>query len=469
MQLLCKIVFVAFCHCVILVNSFDPLRRQLASVPHTPLRPSDDPGQPLFLTPYIESGHIDQARNLSRVDLQPDYAYSSYSGYLTVNKTHESNLFFWFFPAQSGNTSAPLLVWLQGGPGASSLFGLFAEQGPIMVDKDKTLHPRNITWNSKYHLLYIDQPVGTGYSFTKSEQGYVRNEDEVARDLYSMLTQFFQVFPEYVPSPFYVTGESYGGKYVPAIVYKIHMENPSAKVKINLKGMAIGDGLIDPYNQWDYGSALYQFGLIDEVELERVNLESDLARTAIELKQYLVAYALFSNLLDEFYTDKTGLHNVYNYLQTQMSDSFNYYIPWVTASDNRRKIHVGNLRYNDGDVVGIALANDMMQSIVNKVTVIANSNYKVLIYNGLLDVIIASPLTMNWLDKFEWQYADDLRHAERKVWKVQDDDREVAGYIKRAHSFFVAWVRNAGHMVPAEQPRAAFDLIDRFVSALENE
>ncbi|CAF0794458.1 unnamed protein product, partial [Adineta ricciae] len=230
-----------------------------------------------------------------------------------------------------------------------------------------------------------------------------------------------------------------------------------------------GDGLIDPYNQWDYGSALYQFGLIDEVELERVNLESDLARTAIELKQYLVAYALFSNLLDEFYTDKTGLHNVYNYLQTQMSDSFNYYIPWVTASDNRRKIHVGNLRYNDGDVVGIALANDMMQSIVNKVTTIANNNYKVLIYNGLLDVIIASPLTMNWLDKFEWQYADDLRHAERKVWKVKDDDREVAGYIKRAHSFFVAWVRNAGHMVPAEQPRAAFDLIDRFVSALENE
>jgi vitellogenic carboxypeptidase-like protein len=447
------------------VRGFDPLRRRLASVPRTPILPGDDPGEPLFLTPYIESGQIDQARNLSRVNLQPAYSYPSYSGYLTVNKTHQSNLFFWFFPAQNGDTNTPLLVWLQGGPGSSSLFGLFAEQGPIMVDKQQNLHPRNITWNSKYHLLFIDQPVGTGYSFTKSEDGYVRNEDEVARDLYAMLIQFFVIYHEYAASPFYVTGESYGGKYVPAIVYKIHIENPQAKTKINLKGMAIGDGLIDPYNEWDYGPVMYQFGLIDEQELERVNLQTDLARTAIELKQYLLAYALFSNLLDLFYTEKTGLNDVYNYLLTQSPESFGYYVPWVTASDNRRKIHVGNLTYNDGAVVGAALANDIMQSIVDKVAVIADNNYKILIYNGLLDVIIASSLTMDWVDKLEWQYADELRNAERKIWKVNDDDPQVAGYIKQAHSFFVAWVRNAGHMVPAEQPRAAFDLIDRFVSA----
>jgi vitellogenic carboxypeptidase-like protein len=180
------------------VRGFDPLRRRLASVPRTPILPGDDPGEPLFLTPYIESGQIDQARNLSRVNLQPAYSYPSYSGYLTVNKTHQSNLFFWFFPAQNGDTNTPLLVWLQGGPGSSSLFGLFAEQGPIMVDKQQNLHPRNITWNSKYHFLFIDQPVGTGYSFTKSEDGYVRNEDEVARDLYAMLIQFFVIYTKFI-------------------------------------------------------------------------------------------------------------------------------------------------------------------------------------------------------------------------------------------------------------------------------
>jgi len=250
------------------VHSYDLLRSRLASVPRTPIGPNDDPGEPLFLTPYIEAGKIEEARNLSRVNLAPDYTYPSYSGYLTVNKTHDSNLFFWFFPAQNADASSPFLVWLQGGPGSSSLFGLFAEQGPILVDKDQKLHPRDITWNSKYHLLFIDQPVGTGFSFTRSEDGYVRNEDEVARDLYAMLTQFFILFDEYSASPFYVTGESYGGKYVPAITYKIHVENPQAKKKINLKGMAIGDGLIDPYNEWDYGPVMYQFGLIDERQLE---------------------------------------------------------------------------------------------------------------------------------------------------------------------------------------------------------
>lgn len=449
---------------LLLGQAFDPLQRILAKVPQTPLLPTDDPGQPLFLTPYLESGQIAQARNLSRVNLNPDYPFPSYSGYLTVNKTHDSNLFFWFFPAKSGDVSAPLLVWLQGGPGSSSLFGLFAEQGPIQVDQNKNLHARDITWNSKYHLLFIDQPVGTGFSFTKSDDGYVKNEDEVARDLYAMLVQFFQIYSEYAQSPFYVTGESYGGKYVPAITYKIHTENPQAKVKINLKGMAIGDGLIDPYNQWDYGPAMYQFGLIDERELEYVNLQTMLARNAISLGQYSLAYDLFGNLFDDFFNNKTGLDDVYNYLLTEGPESFGYYVPWVTASSHRQQIHVGNLTYNDGERVRIGLASDVMQTIIGKVTVIAN-NYKVLIYNGLLDVIIASSVTMNWLDKFEWQYADELRKAERMVWKVTPSDTEVAGYLKRAQNFFVAWVRNAGHMVPADQPRAAFDLIDRFVSA----
>ncbi|CAF4076403.1 unnamed protein product [Rotaria sordida] len=452
---------------VYLFNSaqgFNPLRRLLANIPQTPIQPNDDPGEPLFLTPYIEAGQIDQAKNLSYVNLQPDYSYPSYSGYLTVNKTHQSNLFFWFFPSQNGNINAPLLVWLQGGPGSSSLFGLFSEHGPIMVDKEEKLHPSNITWNSKYHLLYIDQPVGTGYSFTKSEQGYVRNEDEVARDLYAMLIQFFQLYNEYIMCPFYVTGESYGGKYVPAIVYKIHIENPQAKIKINLKGMAIGDGLIDPYNEWDYGPVMYQFGLIDERQLEYVNLQTLLARNAIRLEEYSLAYDLFGNLFDEFYSNATGLNDVYNYLLTQLPAAFGYYVPWVTASENRRKIHVGNLTYNDGTRVQMGLSNDVMQTIVGKVAVIAN-NYKVLIYNGLLDVIIASSVTMDWVDKLQWKYADQLRSAERKIWKVKDDDTEVAGYIKQTHSFYVAWVRNAGHMVPADQPRAAFDLIDRFISA----
>src|SRR5690606_25173397 len=95
----------------------------------------------------------------------------SYSGFFTVNKTHNSNLFFWFFPAlvseaklsdapstplsavsspKSGKTDVPVLLWLQGGPGASSLYGLFVENGPLKVNKDGSVEMRNYTWNKDF-------------------------------------------------------------------------------------------------------------------------------------------------------------------------------------------------------------------------------------------------------------------------------------------------------------------------------
>ena len=170
-------------------------------------------------------------------------------------------MFFWFFPAQNGNKpDTPVMLWLQGGPGASSLFGLFTEIGPIYIDANGNIQSRPISWNGDYHLVFIDNPVGTGYSFTSNDAGYAKSQDDVARDLYSALTQFFQIYTDYASNPFIVTGESYAGHYVPSITYKIHVENqnPQVKVKINLKGMSIGDGLTDPYNQYDYGSFLYQ-------------------------------------------------------------------------------------------------------------------------------------------------------------------------------------------------------------------
>ncbi|CAF2599343.1 unnamed protein product [Rotaria sp. Silwood2] len=330
------------------------------------------------------------------------------------------------------------LVWLQGGPGESSLFGLFSEHGPIQVDKAGQLHSSNITWNSKYHLLFIDQPVGTGFSFTTDDQCYVHTEDEVTRDLYGMLIQFFQIYYEYASCDFYATGESYGGKYAPAIVYRIHTEHPQAKLKINLKGMAVGDDLIDAYNQWDYGPAMYQMGLIDQLQLEYLNLLTALAREAIQQGQYRQAYSIFGDLFDNFCPNKAGMIDADNYLRTDFPEELFYYIPWVTASEHRRQIHVGNMTYNDGEKVQIGLQDDVMHSIASKVAVIANNNYKVLIYNGLVGVIISSSVTMNWIDKLEWNHADQLYDAERIVWKVKEDGREITGYLKRAHSFFVA-------------------------------
>src|SRR5690606_24198458 len=136
---------------------------------------------------------------------------------------------------------------LQGGPGGPSTYALFVENGPLQVFKNLTVSMRNYTWNQEFALLFIDNPVGTGFSFTESDNGYVNNELEVSRDLYEALRQFFTLFDEYRGNPFFLTGELYAGHYIPAIGYKIHQMGESAKkAGINLQGMAIGDGLCDP-------------------------------------------------------------------------------------------------------------------------------------------------------------------------------------------------------------------------------
>ncbi|XP_074918526.1 putative serine carboxypeptidase CPVL isoform X6 [Chelonoidis abingdonii] len=259
-----------------------------------------DPGQPLFLTPYIESGRLEEGRQLSLVGPLQGVNVKSYSGYLTVNKTHNSNLFFWFFPAEVQPEDAPVLLWLQGGPGGSSMFGLFVEHGPYVVDKNLRLYKRKFPWTSKFSMLYIDNPVGTGFSFT-DDTGYAVNQDDVGRDLYSALIQFFQLFPDYQKNDFYITGESYAGKYVPAVGYYIHTYSSKAKVKINFKGVAIGDGFCDPEMMLGgYAQFLYQIGLVDEKQREYVQQQTDLGVIYIQQKKWMKAFEvlLYNGQLD---------------------------------------------------------------------------------------------------------------------------------------------------------------------------
>uniref|UniRef100_A0A1B0DJ25 Carboxypeptidase n=2 Tax=Phlebotomus papatasi TaxID=29031 RepID=A0A1B0DJ25_PHLPP len=178
---------------------------------YRPLSGADDVGEPLFLTPLIHSGQLDEARNLSIVR-HPEMNFApSHSGYLTVDPKTNSNLFFWYFPAKVSPKDASVIVWLQGGPGASSLFGLFTENGPFEFTKSGKVAPRKYSWHHNHHLIYFDNPVGTGFSFTDDDKGYSTNENEVGINLYEALRQFFIIFSDIQPNPFWVTGESYGG------------------------------------------------------------------------------------------------------------------------------------------------------------------------------------------------------------------------------------------------------------------
>ncbi|XP_025835544.1 venom serine carboxypeptidase-like [Agrilus planipennis] len=424
-----------------------------------------DPGQPLILTPLIEQNKIAEAQNASQVHFNGFKNITSYAGYFTVNKQFNSNMFFWFFPSLNNYKEDPVILWLQGGPGATSIIGLFAENGPFAAKSKHGLKLRRYTWTSIHSVIYIDNPVGTGYSFTNG--GYAKNETAVGNDLYEALVQFFKLFPELQKNKFFIAGESYAGKYVPAIGYTIHKNNPTAKIKINLSGLSIGNGLCDPENQIYYDDYLYQLGLIDLNSKSQLRKIEEQGVNYIKNKKWDLAFKTFDDLLNgdlsghpSLFKNITGFDNYFNYLiANNTNNEITYMGRYIQRADVRAAIHVGNTTFNDEDkTVETNLVEDMMQSVAPWIIELLN-HYQILFYNGQLDIIVAYPLTINFLQNLKFSGAEAYKTAKRHQWFV---DGELAGYEKHAGNLTEVLVRNAGHMVPADQAKWALDLITRF-------
>lgn len=121
-------------------------------------------------------------------------------------------MFWWLYYTTANVTSytdRPILIWLQGGPGAASTgYGNFAEIGPLDVD----LNERDYTWVKDANVLFIDNPVGTGYSYVDSSTALTTTNKEIALDLVELLRGFYAELPEFKTVPIYILSESYGGK-----------------------------------------------------------------------------------------------------------------------------------------------------------------------------------------------------------------------------------------------------------------
>ena len=169
------------------------------------------------------------------------------TGFVNID-THNDDIFYWVFESRDAPSTDPLVMWLTGGPGCASEIALFFENGPYQFTSptDSTIKSNPNSWNSFANLLYVDQPIGTGYS--KGGVHDARSEEEVAADMAIMLKGFIEQNPEYKNRDFYITGESYAGHYVPAIAY--YLLTTATDVELNLKGIAIGNGLTDPFAQY---------------------------------------------------------------------------------------------------------------------------------------------------------------------------------------------------------------------------
>lgn len=218
-------------------------------------------GAPLVLTPYIEAGQIQIARNLASVTgLTPEL--ESYSFFLTVDRECDTNLFFWFFPSQNDWLNDPVTIWLQGGPGLSSLKGLLQEHGPYALNENGELTLRENTINRNSSVIYVDNPAGAGFSYS-TFGCYDGDEVLDSQKIRVALDQFFTLFPELAGNPFYAAGEGYAGKFATLLAFDNHI---SENKTFNLQGLILNSGTIDPRHQFQVVDYMYFLGIADQMD-----------------------------------------------------------------------------------------------------------------------------------------------------------------------------------------------------------
>eukprot|EP00048_Salpingoeca_helianthica_P014045 m.213951 g.213951 ORF g.213951 m.213951 type:complete len:453 (-) comp15581_c0_seq1:3107-4465(-) len=396
---------------------------------------------------------------------------TSYAGFFNVNQNKNNNLFAWYFPAQSGAATAPLLIWLQGGPGGASTFGLFSEIGPYTLDASLNLVPRPYTWNREFGLLFIDNPVGAGFSYTGTG-AYAQDQDAVSDDLYAFMQKFYDYFPQLLNNDLYITGESFAGHYIPAFAAKIHDRNKAGgQPHMPLKGVSIGDGWTDPIIQLTgYADLLWAIGMLSEQQYHQFQNLTTLAVSAIERGDLVGAFKWWDIMMNgdlfpygTYFFNCTGSSNYDNFATITEPASFGYFSQYLTQDKIRAALHVGNATFNDGRACETNLMADVMRSYKRDLGLVMD-NYKVLLYNGQNDIIVGALLTERYLPTIPWQGATGFSSSPRKIWRGGPEG--VYGYFQQYQQFTYAIIRNAGHIVPYDQPAAAYDLITRFVRNL---
>ncbi|KPJ18261.1 putative serine carboxypeptidase CPVL [Papilio machaon] len=394
---------------------------------------------PLILTPYIERGEVEKARSLSKNDPTVYKNIKSYSGFINVNETEDWNLFFWYFPNKRQiSDQTPWIVWLQGGPGMSSLYGLFREIGPLTINNGKVgMMP--VTWASDYSLLFIDNPAGSGFSFSRRKR-YPNNQDEIGKSLLIFMQQFVQVFPELKEAPLFIAGEEYGGKYVVGMAHYIHHDEMFSST-INLKGLIIGDGWIDPPNLLHYSKWALQLGLVDHQQAVKIKEAEDMARMYWE-QQNTYDYAgkakMAYNMLKIF-----APFDDLNYLKDDTEHWDQEIIKFLNQDKVKKLPH-------DNFCIGSASTSENL-----------------VLFCGQLDMLMAYALLVESYRNLDWSGHEAYLKASREP--IFGRDHTVNGYIKMAGNFMEIMVRGAGQHVPADNPIVAKQAIDIFIEKNTND
>lgn len=337
------------------------------------------------------------------------------------------------------------------------------------------------SWHNAANVLFLDQPVGTGLSYTIARDGYATNDDVINDHFYKFLVAFFTLHDRYtttkngrkVTRPLFLTGESHAGHYIPSMAAYIQRQN--AKVSptdliISLEGVALGNPWTDPANQYDPSEFARGFGLISQGQrnkLEVLDAECQKLLKAGRFNQR-VCFSLLDDVVDS--TSTQSSHKVLMYDARRFVHSTSQFPPgheavetYLNRQDVKEAIHATGTpqRYVEcADPPYNALSYQDGKGVTSELAEILNNGLHVLVYSGQYDIICNHLGTDKMLRMLSWSGQADWLKAQSGVWLV---DKQPAGYVQSFKNLQSLLVLDSGHMVPMDQPRNALDMISRFV------
>eukprot|EP01095_Lingulamoeba_sp_RSL-Kostka_P002245 TRINITY_DN130_c3_g1_i1.p1 TRINITY_DN130_c3_g1~~TRINITY_DN130_c3_g1_i1.p1 ORF type:complete len:438 (-),score=126.42 TRINITY_DN130_c3_g1_i1:100-1413(-) len=420
----------------------------------------------LFNISYVSTTQI---TNLPGID-KSLINFNQYSGYITINETAGRNMFYWFVESQNDPKNDPVVLWQQGGPGCSSLIGLMTENGPFRPAPEGGLMINDQSWNRIANVLYLDAPLFVGYSYSDDPNDRNSNDNKTAHDNYLFLENWYKTFSNFSTNKLYLTGESFGGDYVPQLAAEI-LNGSNQQLKNILSGLMIGNPVMScPAWTENHNSVevelYYYHGLVSYMSLQRWRQNCDVTNPD---KKYC----------DELYIEiKASIgrldgDNLYtNFCTGNATLDLTEEVPDCVSAQDLRDYYLNTLETKEAIYANTNLTwlSCTTSKELNYTTDWPNMlpyyekffdvapNLRILIYSGDVDIDTCphayTQLCLSYLPatlKKSW-----------RPWHVNGD--VTAGYVEEYNEYTYATVKGAGHEVPQYSPYLAYQLYSRFLN-----
>ncbi|KAG4261221.1 hypothetical protein FPRO03_11772 [Fusarium proliferatum] len=428
-----------------------------------------------------------------------DARVKQYTGWLDVGNQH---LFFWYFESKNAPKTDPLALWLTGGPGGSSMLGLLQELGPCLINEhgNGTVH-NPYGWNENANYIFVDQPASVGFSYLDDGEPIPSNSFVAAESMHKFLQLFVsQVFPDLADKPFHISGESYGGHYIPVLGATIVAQNSlyPKRPQVKLESVLIGNGYVSPLDtHFGYWETLCTTnpGVDKPVfnstrcDIMAANLPRclDLARVCYEHPDHAICGAAGKVCWDgviSWYDGESGTGGNRNRFDItrpcESGDDLCYkQAGLIEKYLNTPKVFdalgvpsaVTNYSIYAMDVeVAFSLGYDQEISTQSQILYLLDHGVDVLMYQGNFDLACNTAGNLRWSNSMPWKGQPEYVAQRQRSWGAGGDEfgwyKEVKikmGDTDKKTTFAFVTVDGAGHMVPQDKPKEGLELVNRWL------